>query len=188
MRKYDMLKIMKKLQKINPRLIAVLFLCIGALIGLVVYGMAHQRKDVEKKEVHYHAGFKVFVDGKEADFSDFKYMSVKPCTTEEYDDNDNDSHIHLHDGNGRVVHVHTEGFKWGDLFKSLHYTFEPTKQVTGFLNGKETSDILNKPIVAYDSIVIFVGDVSQNIDVQAMSVTKDDIVKAEKLSESCGKP
>ncbi len=188
MRKYGMLKNIKNLKSINPRFLAVTFLCIGAFLGLIGYEMVYKGKNVEEKEVHYHAGFKVYVDGTEVNFSDFKYMSVKPCTTEEHDDNDDDNKIHLHDGNGRVVHVHANGFKWGDLFKSLNYSFDSTKHITGYLNGKETSDILNTPIAAYDSIVVLVGDAPQDVDLSKMSVTKDDIIKAEKLSESCGKP
>lgn len=188
MRKYVMLKSIRKLEKVNPRFLVAVFLCCGLLAGLIGYDLLYKEKNVKEKEVHYHAGFKVFIDGKQVDFSDFKYMSVKPCTTEEHDEDDNDSKIHLHDGNGHVVHIHADGFKWGDLFKSLNYSFDPAKPIKGFINGEETSDILNMPIVAYDSIVILAGNAPQEIDISKASVTKDDIIKAEKLSESCGKP
>ena len=49
------------------------------VVVLGVTGFFVSKKVFIPKEVHHHAGFVVFENNKKLDFSDFKYMSVKPC-------------------------------------------------------------------------------------------------------------
>jgi hypothetical protein len=172
-----------KKPSINNKLMAIV-----AVTTVVITGFFIFKSQTQEKEVHYHAGFKVFVDGQQQDFSDFKYMSIKPCTTDEHDENEKkEDKIHLHDGNGKVVHVHADGLKWENLFKSINYSFDSSKKITGFVNGKKVKNILSRSIKPYDSVIILVGDVTDESDFVKLGVTKSEIIKAENVSESCGK-
>lgn len=141
----------------------------------------------EEKEIHYHAGFLVYIDGKLQDFSDTKYMDIEPCkiaSEKKEHGNDQREKAHLHDGIGDVVHVQREGAVWSDLFKNIEYSFPKSKQIQGFINGLPVEDILAHPINAYDSVIIVVGD-SKNIDINHY-VSKEHIKEIEKKSETCG--
>lgn len=61
------------------------------------------------KEVHFHAGFLVYVDGKLQDFSGDIYMSPNVCRKPDVrlsSEEEQMEKAHLHDGVGDVVHVH----------------------------------------------------------------------------------
>lgn len=138
-------------------------------------------------DIHYHAGFQLYKDDRRVDFSDFKYMKVEPCSLDEHDEMSPEEEqlekAHMHDGVGDVVHVHVEGSKWGDLFKNIGYEIG---EVEGYVNGEKVEDILNYPIQAYDSVVIFEG---KNTDIEAIvenRVTKEHMVETESNSENCG--
>lgn len=170
-------------------------LILAAIVILLVSGVIYLKKTNSSKQktepfVHYHAGFLVYVDGRLQDFTDFKYMNIKPC-------GDDDEHkqqlspqeelkekAHLHDGIGDVVHIHRPNVVWRDLFKNLDYSFDQNKKLTTYLNGAETNDLLSQPIVPYDSVIIISGD-SKGIDIDKY-VTKEHVEETEKKSENCG--
>ncbi len=141
-----------------------------------------------KKEVHYHAGFQVYADGKLMDFSDLKYMQVVPCTTggAEIHMDEQIEKAHLHDNIGDVVHVHRQGATWSDLFKNIKYDIEQGKINVAYKNGKVTQNILNSPIEPYDSIIISTGRTKLTGSELKKAVTKARILEAEKRTESCG--
>ncbi len=140
-------------------------------------------------EVHYHAGFLVYVDGVKQDFSDFKYMELEPCTDHKdaHKEDEQKEKAHLHDGIGDVVHVHRANAVWGDLFQNIGYTFPANKTIIGYQNGQRIErieNILEKPIMPNDSLIIAVGD----FDIGALRspVTLDHIKEVESKSETCG--
>ena len=179
---------MKKLIKKSPVKIALTLLLLLLATLIILYIQTKPAKIAE--EVHYHAGFKVFIEGKIHEFSDSKYMSIAPCS-----DNDHKSKrvkskeelqqekAHLHDNIGDVVHVHTEGAVWGDLFKNIGFSF-PDSSISGYLNGKPIADILSYDIVPYESVIIAIGD-TKAIDTNQY-VTYDHIKEIEAKSENCG--
>ena len=139
-------------------------------------------------EIHLHAGFQVYQNNVLQDFSDFKYMNIKPCDEDDiaHDDpaNEQNEKAHLHDKVGDVVHVHRANVVWQDLFTNLNVTINPTP--SAFINGQPISDFLQTPIQAYDSLVIFEGE-NQAIETKLKTaVTKDHILEVEKRSETCG--
>lgn len=141
------------------------------------------------KKVHYHAGFVVFKDNKQVDFTDFKYMVVKPCTTEktkekETDEDDQMERAHLHDLIGDVVHVERENSKWSDLFTNLKYSVDYSK-TTAYLNGKKVNDFQNLIIQPYDSLVVLIGPNNEKVAL-SKAATIAHIKDAEKRSENCG--
>ena len=136
-------------------------LAISAILGVCFY-----LKTSHKEEVHHHAAFQIYIDGKLQDYTDIKYMSLVPCTDDEHQVKTEDS-VHLHDNIGDVVHVHKQGAVWNDLFKYIKLNTDSGKEITGYVNGKEMSDIMNEPINAYDSLVLLVGshgDVKSYLD------------------------
>ena len=164
-----------------------------AIVGILfVLGIAIFYKFVKQSEpqteVHYHAGFVVFDNGKKVDFSDLKYMNIEPCTLHKEDEEETPEHnqlekAHLHDMIPDVVHSHRENAKWGDLFTNIKYSIVYSK-VTAFINGNEVLDIQSTPIKAYDSVVIFINTVDKNLITQAITV--DHIKEVENKSENCG--
>lgn len=160
---------------------------LSGVILIFVLGAIFSTKFFPKKEIHYHAGFKVFVDGKLQDFSSAKYMSIKLCGGDEKEHKEDEQleKAHLHDGVGDVVHVEAEGAKWLDLFKNIRFNIDPAKPIEAYVNGEKVTNILNYPIKQYDSVVILMG---KNINTKAylnQSVKKEYIKKVEKESESC---
>src|SRR3989344_6791336 len=102
-----------------------------------------QKQNQKEKEIHYHAGFQVYFDGKLQDFSGAKYMTVNPCGEEENgQENEQLEKAHHHDGVGDVVHVETEGAKWLDLFKNIRFNSDSSNPVEGYVNGKRVGNIL----------------------------------------------
>lgn len=141
------------------------------------------------KEIHIHAGFQIYEDGKQKSFEDFAYMNDKPCG-----DHAPGEHVdeqlekaHLHELVGDVVHVHREGATWGDLFTNLKYPVEAEK-IEAYVNGEKLPMVLARKIQPYDRLVVFIGDRDENLNKYLdKQVTKDHIVKTEKRSEQCGK-
>lgn len=136
---------------------------------------------------HVHAGFLVFVDGKQVDFSNIRYMSLKPC--EAHGGRKSRQEIaydmaHLHDNIGFVAHSHHEGATWGNLFRNLKYEFDTSKQIEAYVNGEEVADIFAYPLNAYDSVVLLVGNSDKKLVSKA--ITKKQIVKVEETSMDCG--
>lgn len=166
-------------------------LLVGVLLVITLGGLYIWGRIKPRAEIHYHAGFKVFVDGQLQDFSDPKYMSLIPC---------NDAHdvqtdpqveqlekAHLHDGVGTVVHAHREGAKWGDLFQNMGFTFDGQKPLRAFIGSEEVSNILAKKIEPYESVIILVGSFDSNKNYFTEAVSKSEIEAEERKSESCGK-
>ena len=143
-----------------------------------------QKQNQKEKEIHYHAGFQVYFDGKLQDFSGAKYMTVNPCGEEENgQENEQLEKAHLHDGVGDVVHVEAEGAKWKDLFVNIRFKIDPDRQTTGYVNGKKAKNIMDYPIKSYDSMVIFFGKVDEKLLKNA--VTKKRIIEVEKENRNC---
>lgn len=141
------------------------------------------------KEIHYHAGFLVYVDGTLQDFSDFQYMHIEPCETEEQEnppdekENEQLEKAHLHDNIGNVVHVHRVNALWQDLFKNINFQIPQNKSLSGYKNGVKTDNLLNSAILPYDSVLFIIGD-DKNID-KSQSVTGEYLEGIEEKTESC---
>lgn len=137
-----------------------------------------------KEEIHYHAGFIVYVDGKQIDFSDTKYMNIIPCAApgQEVKEDEQIEKAHLHDNIGDVVHVEHEGSMWSDLFKNIHYDLPDSTK--GYIDGVQVENILNQPITPYES-VLFVTGSSDGVDTKEI-ISREHIEEVESKSESCG--
>lgn len=168
------------MKKILVVLIIIILLSIG--------GYFYYLNFLKPKEVHFHAGFQVYVNGKLQDFSDLKYMHIDPCTTKKntIPEDEQEEKAHLHDFVGDVVHVHRDNAVWQDLFTNIKYKIDKTKPIEGYINGKKTEGILHKPIHPYDIMLLLIGKHGNINYYLKNSVKKNHILKIEKKSESCG--
>ncbi len=76
---------------------------------------------------HTHADVALFIDGKQLDLSDGKYMSNEQKALHPF--------FHLHDGNGSVIHRHKPGIAIGELLSSLGITM--TEKCVTLDDGRE---------------------------------------------------
>lgn len=177
-----------------------LFVIVGLLIIVVILGSVRDRLamrsesgEVEKQapvevkseeDVHYHSGFIVYYEGGRVDFTDWRYMHIEPCGEEheEGPEAEQEEKAHLHDEVGDVVHVHRNGAVWRDLFVNIGY--EMDEGVVGYVNGQTVENILDKPIVADESVMFVVGS-EEGVDLSE-EITTERIREVEAMSESCG--
>jgi len=159
-----------------------LLILILVILAFAAGGYFFQKK--QTKKIHYHAGFQVYAEGKLEDFSAPRFMHIKPCGEDHRSKAEEQlDKAHLHDGVGNVVHIHREGALWKDLLQNLGYKLPEKVMISGYLNGKKVSNILESSINSYDSAVFFIGKVDEKLLKNA--VTKEQIMKAEKNTESC---
>lgn len=157
-----------------------------AAVSVVMVISKKPKPSVE--EVHYHAGFKVFVDGQLQDYSGSKFMYIKPCTADNSKEikDEQMEKAHLHDGVGDVVHVEHQGSIWRDLFKNINVSFDSEKPLHAFTNsGDKIADILIQPIEPDQSIVIVVGDEIDSQTITKNAVTPEHIKTTGEKSETC---
>ncbi len=165
-------------------------IALAVILMILTAGLAWRyRQSSQDHHVHIHAGFQVYVDGQKQDYSDFKYMHVRPCGGDDHANlsaaEEQQEKAHLHDSVGDVVHVHAAGATWGDLFQNLGVQFPDSSEVVGY-TPERVDSILTKNIVANESIVIVVGDQSTASAVLDQRVTLDHIKEVESMSENCG--
>lgn len=161
--------------------ILVIFVLIVGVLSLFLY-----KNLTTARKVHYHAGFVVFKEDKKIDFSDFKYMRIKPCNE---DTNHKDLKVdiqaekaHLHDLVGDVVHVEEENAYWRDLFSNINYKLDYSKTVA-FVNDKRVNHFENQKIQPDESLIILIGNNKSNHLQDA--VKKEYIERQAKKSADC---
>lgn len=156
------------------------------LLGSLVF-IASKKISVPRK-THYHAGFVVFENNKKIDFSDNKYMYIKPCTANGKDQDKNENvqmeKAHLHDNVGDVVHIEHTGATWKDLFINIGYPIDYTK-TTGFINGNRAENYQSYPIGPNDTLAVFTGTNDIKIDLKQVPL-KDYIETVGRKSKICG--
>ncbi len=164
----------------------ILALLIGFAFG-VVWLVAVRFALYEKKEVHYHANFAVYINGEKEMFDSFAfYEEVQACGADEAFNPR--IRTHMHDSVNHVVHVHDEGATWGHLFANLGfvlgddlidtdknlYVENESNKMTFTLNGKEVSTVTNQTIRSEDVLLInFGNDSDQTLQERYDGITKD---------------
>ena len=163
----------------------------------------HTHADETSEEVHYHAGFALFKNGKRVDFSKAKYMTVSPCDSSEkqsfgvsvahgHDTTEHEEQkayhandVHLHDGNGQVVHVHADGITWQNFFDSLQY--DTSSLETAVSNGErvEASQFLEQTITKHERVVFLDDKTSYEPSMMEQIPSKERIIEVGNESEKC---
>ncbi len=131
-------------------------------------------------DVHYHADFKVYLNGEQFNFSQTKYMSTNQSKLSNF--------VHLHDSNGEVIHKHISGATLGEFFTSLNMTFNSTcfvtdmrhafcnngdKQLKFFVNGIKRNEYDGYDFQDLDRILITFGSDSQTALTQQLNSVTD---------------
>lgn len=158
------------------------------VILIVGFFVLYKTIQVPETPVHYHANFAVFIDGKNQDFSEDKFMHIEPCSDkdEHEEPNDLEEKVHLHDNVGNVVHVHDANIHWEDLFKSLNYEIE-RKNVNYYLNGKKDKDVLKKVIQSEDKFLVSIGEKgNSNNELSQVGNLAGEYNKGKKTAKTCG--
>ncbi len=136
------------------------------------------------KDVHFHSGFQIYIDGKLQDFSNPKYMSLIPCSNDDHQKETEDK-AHLHDGVGNVVHVHQAHVVWNDLFTYLKLSVDKNKSVEAYVNGGKIKNIFTTEIQPYDSLVLLIGSHGLIKDYQDKALKKAYIHDVETRNGLC---
>lgn len=137
----------KPVQNINPKLIGVSLILLGALIVLGIRFVTFQLDST-----HYHANFGLFISSQQDEFKNFTfYEEVQACGL--HDDNNVKAKAHMHDQSAGLIHVHDKGVTWGQFFANLGYslgdkavTTDQAVYVDG-QNGNRLSFTLNGDVV-----------------------------------------
>ncbi len=163
-----------------------LLLTFVVFIATTVAYVSYSPKGADE-HLHYHAGFRVYIDGQLQDYSDYKYMIFVTCSEHDEKKSKAEEQIekaHLHDGVGDVVHVHRAGSTWGDLFKNIQVELPVDKGLFGYINGVQNEDILNAPIKAYNTAIFVLGEDDASHDKEIVS--EEHIKEVEAKSELWG--
>lgn len=171
-----------------------LFLVALVLLSTVLlwFGWTTQKNTPSPKPIHYHAGFLVVKNNHVENFSDFKYMLVKPCSAEKEDPSKQTPEekqlekAHLHDNVSDVVHVEGDRAIWEDLFTNIKYDLQYS-HTEAFINGKKVDNFQKRHIEANDSLVVFIGKGNDVATFLSKAVTKKHMQEVETKSEDCGK-
>lgn len=164
-----------ELRSPNKAAIGIAGIMIGMLVILGIRFVSYQ----PPKDVHYHANFAVYVDGKQEQFSNpLLYEEISECSIST--DKKPGERAHLHENIKDVVHVEDSAVTWGNFFQNINWNVSDkyldtsdvllvntdTKKVTYILNGEEVSNITNKVIGDKDRLLVSYG-----------TATKDEINK-----------
>lgn len=166
----------------------LIIIAIVAIAGGLLVREVNRPAD-EAETVHIHAAFHVYRDGVLQDFTDLKYMSVKPCSEDEHEEalspeNELLERAHLHDGVGDVVHIHRPAVTWRALFENIGY--EVPADAGGYVDGAFVENILQKEVRAYERVIIYTGELRDPALKHALVPDRARIETVEAQSELCG--
>ena len=122
--------------------------------------------------VHWHADFKVFVDGKPISFVKRELM-VKA------------QYVHIENMDGDVIHVHASGVTIGEFFRTLgmqfddecleigrnDYCSDEQKTLKFFVNGEPNELFGDYLISDQDQLLISYGPANEDVKEQLASIT-----------------
>jgi hypothetical protein len=145
------------------------FLLGGAALGLLRLAFAPLNP-----VTHYHANWRIEIQGAPLDLSADRYMEEVAACTGAGDRILPSQRVHLHENNGEVVHVHHDGATWGQLLANLgmsmgedflfldtgeRYLARPgAGRLTFILNGIAVPAVHNRVIQSEDRLLISFGD------------------------------
>ena len=133
--------------------------------------------DKTKQKHHYHADFKVYIEGKELNFNQEQFF-VKSRFVHVENDAQGDS--------GEVIHMHATGVPLWLFFESIGMKFEKDcfavdtgvkycnsaeKSLKFYVNGKENNEFGDYVFNERDKILISYGDKGKDISSQLDSIT-----------------
>jgi hypothetical protein len=161
---------MEKIRSNKKLFTAVL---VAFLLG-ILWVVAIRFVTLDKKEVHYHANFAVFINGDRVPFDNFTfYEEIAACGGNGIDSPK--IRAHMHDQINHVVHIHDNGVTWGNFFENIGFAngdnvFKTREEVfvedkdtgiTFILNNQEVDTTANRTIGDEDVLLVSIGDNSE---------------------------
>lgn len=180
--KSENLKLRLVLFNYNKLLVAFVFFVGGALALMSARFIL-----IDKKDVHYHANFALYINGQKEEFKNFIYYEEVTACSEESKSNPK-SRVHMHDNVNHLVHIHDDAVTWSHFFNNLGivisnnsiitpndtYMSSETSDLIYVLNGKKISSITNLKINSGDKLLINFGNEKENeIEARYNAIPKD---------------
>jgi hypothetical protein len=143
---------------------------LGALLVFGIRFATYKPAD----EVHYHANFAIFINGKKEEFKDSFYYKEIALTCNSSNGLTPDKRVHMHDNINNLVHVHAEAVTWGNFFQNIGWVVDPRlirsistlyipdgqNNITFLLNGKKVDGAIRNVIGDEDKLLIDFGNTS----------------------------
>jgi hypothetical protein len=150
----------------------------GLLLGALII-LAIRFATYKPVQIHYHANFAVYINGKREEFKGPQYyQEVAVCSST------NDIHMpqqrtHMHDNINSVIHVHDHSVTWGQFFENLgwyvgpdfiqkddgtRYVADDTNKLNVVINGQDYTGlqaITNEVINDRDRLLLSFGNIDQ---------------------------
>lgn len=143
----------------------------------------------EDEDFHYHAGFRVVVDGELQNYDGGDYMHFTPCGIAPSKDlTDPFERLHLHNYIGDVIHAHVEHVSWREFFQGLKMNeLLERDDVSVYISGVKTGEGLDTLVNEYDSVLIVFGDETLvDLEDQKYWTSKERVLEGESGVEYCG--
>jgi len=159
-----------QLRGLDKVIIGIAGIIVGILMVLGIRFVSYE----PPKDVHYHANFAVYVDGKQEQLSNpLLYEEVSQCS--DSTEKKPGERAHLHENIKDLVHVHDAAVTWGNFFQNINWNIgtkyldtseallinTDDKRVTYLLNGEQASDITNKVIDSKDRLLVSYGSATK---------------------------
>ena len=168
----------KKQKTRRMKRIGVLFVAAAAVAGIVFFAASAAPKGLSglgpPGSTHIHQDFKLYLDGRELDFSQQRYQLRS-------------RHVHVEGGDGDVIHVHATGATLGFFLDTLGFQFNSSCIVADdsarycnsgsstlklYVNGRPSAEFGGYVLQPNDKILISYGSESgEEIGRQLLSVT-----------------
>jgi hypothetical protein len=134
-------------------------ICAIFIIGVIV--LVVKAFQIPEKPTHYHANFGIYENNIPIDYSEAKYMDLKPCTVDQHDPllNNKNENIHLHNLEGKTIHLHQDGISWDDVLKKLKYDYSKANTLIYLDKNLVDAAELKKVIKNNQTLFIHVGKV-----------------------------
>jgi hypothetical protein len=91
----------------------------GAAVGAAGFGLVRFAALPALDEIHYHANWAVWIDGKRVDLTHDRYMEDVAACAADPATITAEARVHMHENNHDVVHIHHGGATWGHLLQNL---------------------------------------------------------------------
>jgi hypothetical protein len=160
----------------------------GLLLGaLIILGIRFFTYSPD--QVHYHANFAVYINGKREEFKGPQYYQEVAICSSTTGITIPQQRTHMHDDINSLIHVHDHAVTWGQFFENLgwyvgpdfiqtdsdtRYVADETNKLNIVINGQDYTGlqaITNNVIKDRDRLLLSFGDVDQKtLDQQFKSV------------------
>lgn len=111
----------------------------GVLLGALVL-LTIRFATYKPVQVHYHANFAVYLNGKREEFKGRQYYQEVAACSSTNDISLPQQRAHMHDNINSVIHVHDHAVTWGQFFENFDWYVGPdfieTDDGTRYLGGE----------------------------------------------------